>query len=145
MKKIEWYGGAALYLDLLRLEVISVPTGVGEPVEISWRISGATGVLDEELVGTISGTYEAQAAVRQVACERCEAQARHRLGKMTGVPELAVASQAVLVLLDTAAPEMADHNLRCALDTGSKHVYGGDNPDARQAFIDLQHQLEDAI
>lgn len=143
MKKIKWQGDTAYYLNLLRLEVTSLDAAGG--LRVGWRISGVTGVLDEETVAVINGTYEAQAAVIQVAQEQCEAQARHRLGKMTGVPELAVSSSAVLTLLDTAAPAMAIHNLRCALDTGSKHVYGGDNPDARRAFIDLQHQIEGAL
>lgn len=143
MKKIKWNDGAAYYLNLLRLEVFSETVEHG--LQIGWRISGITGVLDEEVAGTVNGTYEARAAVIEVAHKQCEAQARHRLGKMTGVPRLAVSSQAVLVLLDSAAPALAAHNLRCALDTGTKHVYGGDNPDARRAFIDLQHQIEDAI
>ena len=144
MKKIEWTGDTALYLNLLRLEVISDPLPEGA-VRIGWRISGVTGVLDEGSVAVVNGTYEARAAIRQVARAQCEEVARHLLGKMIGVPEHAVSSNDVLTLLDTAPPALAIHNLRCALDIESQHVYGGDNTDARQAFVDLQHQIENAI
>lgn len=143
MKKINWNGGVAHYLNLLRLEVLSTAVDGGE--KIGWRVSGVTGVLDEEVAGVVSGTLEARAAVTEVARKQCEAQARHRLGRMTGVPELAVSSQAVLTLLDSDAPALAVHSLRCALGPVAGQEYMGDNPDARQAFIDLTHQIESAV
>ena len=41
--------------------------------------------------------------------------------------------------------DVALHNLRCALDFNSQHVYGGEDKKARQAFNDLTRQIKNAI